>query len=189
MAERYFGHQVLVVEAIRRFGTFASCRDAPARATVMVVMIHDFVLVELPAPAVKQAILTGLSLLADGAVNATASGERLRTRVGPGGTDALVAKKVSLQTGEPIVDGDVTTLPILWEAVGAPSLFPRMDGSLEIAPLGSSLTQLTFFGRYDAPLGRLGEGLDRLVLHRIAEHTVRAFLTEIGHRIASLHNV
>jgi hypothetical protein len=151
------------------------------------VIIHDFILVELPAPSAKRLLLAGMNLLAEGAISATASGERLRLRIGPGGTDALAAKKVTLQIGEPVVDGDVTTLPVLWEADRAYSLFPRMDGSLEIAPVGPQLAQLTFFGRYDAPLGRVGEGLDRFLLHRLAEQTVRAFLTDVGERITSLH--
>jgi len=58
-----------------------------------------------------------------------------------------------------------------------------MSADLEIAPLDAELTQLTLRGRYEPPLGAVGRRLDRLLMHRVAEASVRAFL---GRLVATL---
>lgn len=149
------------------------------------MILHDFVALDLPAPQVRRALLESDALLGESATAAYAQGERLLLRVGPHGSDACFAKAVAVQVGAPVNQGEVVTLPVLWEAVDSPGLFPRMDGSLEVVPVSPTRTQVTFYGRYDPPLGRLGQGLDRILLHHVAEHTVRAFLSEIARRVAS----
>jgi hypothetical protein len=42
--------------------------------------------------------------------------------------------------------------------------------------MGPDQIMLTLMGRYEPPLGAVGRGLDRLVLHRIAEACIRSFL-------------
>jgi hypothetical protein len=51
-----------------------------------------------------------------------------------------------------------------------------MSADLEVAPLDENLTQLTLRGRYEPPLGAVGRRIDRLLMHRVAEASVRAFL-------------
>jgi hypothetical protein len=41
-------------------------------------------------------------------------------------------------------------------------------------------TQLTLRGRYEPPLGTLGRQIDRLLLHRVAEATVRSFMRRLA---------
>jgi hypothetical protein len=77
----------------------------------------------------------------------------------------------------------VTVVPLTWRATGAPGLFPVLSADLEIAPLDLELTQLTIHGRYEPPLGAIGRRIDRLLMHRIAEASVRAFL---GRLVATL---
>jgi hypothetical protein len=123
------------------------------------------------------------ALLAESATAACAQGDDLLVRVGPSGSDARLSKTVAVKIGRPIIQGEVISLPLLWEAVGTPALFPRVDASLEVVPLAPTLTQLSFFGRYDPPLGRLGQSLDQLLLHRLAEHTIRAFLSDVARQL------
>lgn len=149
------------------------------------MILHDFVTVDLPATEVCRAVLDGTALLAESASSAYARGESLRMRVGPAGSRSGFAKTVELAVGEPIARDDSVTIPLMWEVAGAAGLFPRLDASLEIAPVSADLTQITLFGRYDPPLGRLGEGLDRLVLHRLAENTIAMFLAEVAERITA----
>jgi hypothetical protein len=48
---------------------------------------------------------------------------------------------------------------------------------------------LTLNGCYRPPLGRLGSGLDRAVLHRIAAATIRALLRGIAGMLTEPKNV
>lgn len=68
----------------------------------------------------------------------------------------------------------VTRIPIQWEAAKRPRLFPLMSADLSIYPLTSTETQLDFLGRYDPLMGLLGDAIDAVLLHRIAEASVPA---------------
>jgi hypothetical protein len=70
-------------------------------------------------------------------------------------------------------------VPLRWSATGPTELFPVMEADLEISPLGARESQLRLSGSYDPPLGLLGRQLDRLLLHQLAEATVRAFLSQL----------
>ena len=148
------------------------------------MILHDFITVELPLADVQRVVLDGSSLLDASAAAASAQGERLRLRVGPGGSDGHCTKSVHVEVGQPHIRDDAVGIPLLWEAVGAPGLFPRIDATIELAPISASLTQLTFFGSYCPPFGQLGRKLDNLVLHRVGELTIRAFLQDMASRIA-----
>ncbi|MGO9657576.1 MAG: hypothetical protein ACLQVK_05935 [Acidimicrobiales bacterium] len=68
---------------------------------------------------------------------------------------------------------------------GRGSLFPALDADLELCPLGESQTELTLRGRYQPPGGALGRRIDQLLLHRLADATVRAFVTSLAARLAA----
>jgi hypothetical protein len=46
--------------------------------------------------------------------------------------------------------------------------------------VGDSRTEMTLMGRYQPPGGALGRRVDELLLHRLADATVRAFLTSLA---------
>jgi hypothetical protein len=73
-----------------------------------------------------------------------------------------------------------TVLPVEWKAANRPGLFPSMKGQLEVYPLTATETQLDFSGEYDPPLGMVGEAVDAMVGHRIAEASVQRFVADIG---------
>lgn len=110
--------------------------------------------------------------------------EELRARVGPG---FVFAKAVRLEVGEPILGPGDIRVPVSWVATGASRLFPQLDGELVVSEVGGDLTQVVFRGSYDPPLGGVGEALDRVLLHRLAEATVKRFVdalvAAVGDRI------
>jgi len=65
-------------------------------------------------------------------------------------------------------------------AVGAAGLFPSLEADLEIAPLAQGRTQLAMSARYMPPLGALGRAIDRTVLFRVAEATLKDFLDRLA---------
>lgn len=152
------------------------------------MFLHDFLTVELASEKVRDAVIAESTLLAASATTAYGRGELFRSRLTTTGSSALFAQTVAVKVGVPATEGDVVSVPMLWEAVderNEAGLFPRFDASLEIAPLAPGITQLTFFGRYDPPSTLQGEGIDGRLLHRVAEHTIRAFLSEVARRIGA----
>jgi len=70
-----------------------------------------------------------------------------------------------------------------WRATGAERLFPHLEADLEVAALGPSRTQLSISARYRPPMGAMGRALDRALLHRVAEATIKDFLDGVGERL------
>jgi hypothetical protein len=141
------------------------------------MLLHDFAYVRVPAQRVcDQVLAEDNGWLAPLAAAAMDEGEALRLRVGPLGSLPMLAKTVQCEVGQALTRGDMTVVPLTWRATSTPGLFPVLSADLEIAPLDSELTQLTIHGRYEPPLGAVGRRLDRLLMHRIAEATIRSFL-------------
>lgn len=55
-------------------------------------------------------------------------------------------------------------------------MFPRLEGDVVVAAVGPDVTQVALRGKYQPPLGRIGRALDRVMLHRVAESSVRLFV-------------
>jgi hypothetical protein len=109
-------------------------------------------------------------------------------RVGPGGPVATKLVRVSLV--DPVYRDEVMTTGLRWDATGATgSLFPVLDANISICPAdvgaagGKESARLTLAGVYRPPLGRLGAGLDRAILHRVATATIRSLLRSVAEAI------
>jgi hypothetical protein len=105
-------------------------------------------------------------------------------RVGPAGP--VAAKLVWVRFLDPVYRGDVMTVGLRWEAAGAAgTLFPVLDANISISPAGDETARLTLAGSYRPPLGRLGAGLDRAILHRVATATMRCLLQSVAEALVS----
>lgn len=142
------------------------------------MFVYYFVHLPHPREEVEGALLDGLEGLPALADLAYRKGEELCTRIGL--RRGALAKEVKLDVGAPRRGEGETTLPLTWEATGPSSLFPRMEADLVVAAMGSGLTQLALRGSYEPPLGRLGRALDRALLHRVAEASVKAFIDRLA---------
>jgi hypothetical protein len=94
-----------------------------------------------------------------------------------------VSKHVEIDVGKPVVNAGRTWIPIFWRATGPSTLFPVLEAELELAPLGSNLTQLSLSGRYQPPLGLVGRTIDKALLSRVAEATIKDFLDRLASAI------
>ena len=111
-------------------------------------------------------------------------------RVGPFGETPGVSKEVQVHLIGPVRRDGTTTVWLRWEATGpAGGLFPVLDADLQLRSEGLDKTRLALNGCYRPPLGRLGSGLDRAVLHRIAAATIRALLRGIADTLAEPRHV
>lgn len=144
------------------------------------MFVYYYVLVSRPFPEVEGDLLALLGGLDGWATAAYRDGEELRARLAVGGERSPIAKTVRLEVGTPLRGMTETAVPLSWEATGTPGLFPRMEADLVVAALGPTLTQIALRGSYRPPLGALGRALDRALLHRIAEASVKGFVDRIA---------
>jgi hypothetical protein len=139
-----------------------------------------FVELAMGAERVEAALLRSPETWVPGlARDANHHGDALLAEVGFG-DDVRVARKVEIEFGEPVRMPSKTVIPLRWEAAGAAGLFPALEADLEIAPLGPSRTQVAMSARYVPPLGAVGRAIDRAVLFRVAEATLKDFLDHVA---------
>jgi hypothetical protein len=106
-------------------------------------------------------------------------GYEARARLGLG----FLAKKVVVRIGDPSVSQKHLVAPLRVMATGPEGLFPHLDANLEISSLVPGSVVIRLVGTYRPPLGRTGEVLDKVVLHKVAEATLDNFLDEIVSRL------
>jgi hypothetical protein len=144
------------------------------------MLVYDFIRIPLPVAQVRLRLFAEVSGLWQHVAEAAYDeGEELLSRVGPFGPVPGLSKAVTLHVGKARDRGDGFVMPLKWAATGPAELFPVMEADLEVAPLGAVESQLRLSGSYDPPLGPVGRQLDRLLLHQLAEATVRALLSQL----------
>jgi len=117
------------------------------------------------------------------ATSANHRGDRLLAEVGFG-DDVRIARTVALTVGDPIRTPGKTSIPIGWSASGPAGLFPALDADLDVAELEDGRCQLAISARYEPPLGAVGRAIDRALLARVAEATLKDFLDRVRDSIA-----
>ncbi len=145
------------------------------------MFVYYFVHLPHPREEVERALLDaveGLPALADVAYR---KGEELRARIGVG--RGPLAKSVRLHVGAPHRGEAETAVPLTWEATGPSGLFPRMEADLVVAGLGADLTQLALRGSYQPPLAGLGRAIDRALVHRVAEASVKRLVDTLAEAV------
>jgi hypothetical protein len=151
------------------------------------VFVQDFIMIQRPCSELVAELEAGAGTLFRQALGeAETDLDELRVKVGPESWPALLAKTVEVHLGPVRSHGDVTVLAFSWQAAGTGSLFPALDADLELSPLGEGRSQLTLRGRYEPPGGILGRHIDQFLLYRLADATVRAFLSRLAKRLAIL---
>jgi hypothetical protein len=137
--------------------------------------------VELPlaADAVEAALTRSPSQWLPGlAEEANRRGDILLAEVGFG-EHGRIARRVAIELAAPVTMPTKTIVPMRWTPASGTGLFPALDADLEVAPLGPGRTQLAMSARYVPPLGALGRAMDRAVLFRVAEATIKDFLDRV----------
>ncbi len=100
-------------------------------------------------------------------------------RVGPFGDKPGTSRLVCVRFTDPSYRDDQMRIGLRWEAVGVTGgLFPALDADIALSD-DDGRTRVALTGSYRPPLGALGAGLDRLMLHKIAAATMAAFLNQI----------
>jgi len=148
------------------------------------MFIRYFLDLAVPLDEVEAALLAEPSSWVPGlARDAQDRGEHLLAEVGFDLDEHRIDKEVLVEIGTPHALPWKTMLPISWTATGPERAFPALDADIEIAALGANRTQLSISARYRPPFGALGRAVDKAILHRVAEATVKDFLDGVGARL------
>jgi hypothetical protein len=99
------------------------------------------------------------------------------------GIGVHVRKRVEVEVEAPLRVPGRTVVPLRWSTGAEHSPLPSMEGDIELAPFGPDASHLAMSGRYTPPYGAIGEALDRALLNRVAEATVRDFVQRVAERI------
>jgi hypothetical protein len=110
-------------------------------------------------------------------------GERLLAEVGFDAGHGRIGREVEISIGAPVRFPSQTVLPITWRPASEARLLPVLETDLEVAPLGPARTHLSISARYKPPLGKLGRALDRMLLHRVAEATIKDFMDRAAEKL------
>jgi hypothetical protein len=98
-------------------------------------------------------------------------------RVGPYGAIRGLSRLVRVHSLKPVRRNGETTVALRWEATGVTGdLFPVLDAQLTLAPDGAARSRLELVGSYRPPLGPAGAALDRAIMGRVAEATIRTLV-------------
>jgi hypothetical protein len=145
------------------------------------MFVRYYVELPLPPEEVEAALVAApagwLSALAG---EADQRGGSLLAEVGVGPFGPRLGRRVAVSVGPPLRYPSKTLLPFTWRPAGGSGLLPDLEGDIELGSLGSGKTQLAVSGRYRPPLGSLGRAADRVLLHRVAEATVKDFLDRVA---------
>ncbi len=148
------------------------------------MLIQDFMQINRDFDAIRAQIRADpRALIAPSAGAAYRYGERLSLRLTPLRGLPRLGKSIDVDLAEPYEREDRLVLPMHWWAPGASRLFPHLDGDLEFAPLGATTSQITLMASYDPPLGFIGRRADVLLLHRVAQASIRSFLVRVSRNL------
>jgi hypothetical protein len=102
-------------------------------------------------------------------------------RVGPVGELAGASRLVRIELLDPVYRDDAMTVGMRWETIGVTGgLFPVLDADISLSAERGQAARLALHGCYRPPFGALGAGLDKMVMHTVAELTMRSLLTSIA---------
>jgi hypothetical protein len=145
---------------------------------VRVVFVSESVFIAAPLDAAKHRLLEYFRLgdMVSLASEAYGEGVTVFTQAGVGG----LAKTVAIESVPAYDRGPATVIPLRWTATGPlGSAFPVLDANVELT--GSEMrTDLLVVGTYRPPFGALGVALDRLVMHGVAQATIRRFALQLA---------
>jgi len=143
---------------------------------------------EIPRPSIEveaELLCSPTEILTSPAQAADERGDRLLAEMGFGASPVRISTSVELRVGQPIRFPSRTVLPVSWRPTSMQRLIPSLDADIELAELGPERTQLSISARYTPPLGSLGRALDRALLHRVAEATVKDLLDRVAERLSA----
>jgi hypothetical protein len=118
------------------------------------IFIEDFIDVDRPFSALQERFSGDGKWLAPLATEATREGESLRMRIGPVWAAHVVTHEVHVTLWPPRERDSSLVRSLTWVPSGWQSLFPLLDGDIELAPIDSMWCRLSLAVAYTPPTAR-----------------------------------
>jgi hypothetical protein len=96
-----------------------------------------------------------------------------------GGDNSISIKAVEDEP-KTVLSPPRTLIRLEWESTKMPRLFPFMRAELSVYALTAIETRLDLTGNYEPPFGVVGNVIDSVLGHRIAEAAVHQFIRDIA---------
>ncbi|MBA2542246.1 MAG: hypothetical protein H0V17_21575 [Deltaproteobacteria bacterium] len=142
--------------------------------------LHCYDYVNQPYEIVRRAVVADPQALFG---LATTAGVHSRLHVRLGAVDVaakIEIEIVAVEEKREALERPATVISIQWQSRRRSSLFPTMTGTFMLYPLSPTETQVELSGRYETPLGALGDAIDAVALHGFAQESVGAFVREVA---------
>jgi hypothetical protein len=106
-------------------------------------------------------------------------GDRITSELGYVQAGAHIKRRTEVQVGPVQRFAYGVTVQIGWKGARHPGLYPELEGHLRLERRQPSGSVLRLDARYTPPAGRIGATVDRALMHRVAESSVRDFLDRV----------
>ena len=149
------------------------------------MFLRYYVDLPLPLGEAEASLLRGPQTWIPGLFrDAEGRGHALLTEVGFAVDERRIDREVEIELGTAYLSGSATRVPLTWRATSNGRLFPQLEADLELAALGADRSQLSMDARYRPPFALVGRALDRALLHRVAEATIKDFVDRVAEQIS-----
>ncbi len=105
--------------------------------------------------------------------------------VGLEGVFAPVNRKIQVSLGPVSRAEGCVRRHLAWRAASQAQLFPVMEGSVTAISDGRSECVLEVHAHYQPPFGRVGQLVDRALLHLVASASIERFADEVAAQVES----
>jgi hypothetical protein len=174
---------VPVLTGSRRSEDLRPLRGYPEAGILVRMFARYFVELPISPEEVERALSRDPRLWLPGlAERAHHRGDLLLAEVGFGEA-VRIKRTVAVELGQSVRSGSNIVFRLRWSASSGTGLFPSLDADLEVAPIRPGRTQLAISARYVPPFGTVGRVIDRAVLSRVAEATLKDFLDRVADAI------
>jgi hypothetical protein len=111
--------------------------------------------------------------------------DRLVTDLGVLLGNVRVVRSVEVEVTPPTIYPDRCEICVAWKAAEDAAFFPELAGAFTLGQMGPAQSRLSFEASYEPPARILGQLVDRTLMHRTAEASVREFVLRIARTLES----
>lgn len=99
---------------------------------------------------------------------------------------AGVTKRVAVSALDPVSRAGQTVIPFRWVATGVTGeMFPTLEAELRLQRTAEGETEVILVGSYQPPFGKVGAQIDHLLMRRVAQRSLSAFLAQLVEMVSS----
>jgi hypothetical protein len=96
-----------------------------------------------------------------------------------------LARSVAVEVSPPTIYPGRCEICVAWKAAERSAFFPELGGVFELVAMDANRSRLSFEASYEPPGRSLGQLTDRALMHRVADSSVRDFVSRTARTLSS----